>query len=103
MAADYDPTDLSAEAERDDERAKAASQLNEQEAKDWQFLLGDGRGRRIVWGLLEKAGVFRVSFSSDALQMAFNEGNRNLGLVIQAKMLEHAPRAYLEMLEETAR
>lgn len=103
MAADYDPTDLSAEADRDDERAKTADQLKEQEARDWRFLLGDARGRRIVWGLLEKAGVFRVSFSSDALQMAFNEGNRNLGLVIQAKMLEHAPRAYLEMLEESAR
>lgn len=103
MAADYDPTDLLAEADRDAERAKNADQEKEQEARDWQFLLGDARGRRVVWRLLEKAGVFRVSFVPDAMQLAFNEGNRNLGLMVQAKVIEHAPGAYLEMLKESAR
>lgn len=100
MATDYDPTDLTAERERTAEEAKQADQKRQQESADWQFLLGDARGRRIVWGLLEKAGVFRVSFSSDALQMAFNEGQRNLGLGTLALVFEHAPKAFALMQAE---
>jgi len=100
MAADYDPTNLDALDDQEAQRAKAAEQKLAEEAADWRFILGDQRGRRIVWALLSKAGVFRVSFSADALQMAFNEGNRNLGLEVLAKVTEHAPATYLLMQNE---
>lgn len=100
MAAEYDPTDLEALGDQDTEKVKAAEQKQAEEAADWRFILGDQRGRRIVWALLAKAGVFRVSYSSDALQMAFNEGGRNLGLEVLAKVSEHAPASYLLMQNE---
>lgn len=100
MAADYDPTNLDVLDNQEAQRAKAAEQKLAEEAADWRFILGDQRGRRIVWALLSKAGVFRVSFSADAMQMAFNEGNRNLGLEVLGKVTEHAPNAYLLMQNE---
>ena len=37
-------------------------------------------GRRVVWRLLEQAGVWRSVFNPEPLRMAFAEGQRNLGL-----------------------
>lgn len=37
-------------------------------------------GRHVLWHYLSKAGVYRPSFSSDPLVMAFREGSRNFGL-----------------------
>ena len=36
---------------------------------------GSKRGRRIVWRFLERAGVYRLSFNTNAMAMAFAEGN----------------------------
>jgi len=100
MAAEYDPTDLDALNSQDTERAKSAEQKLAEEAADWRFVLGDQRGRRIVWALLARAGVFRVSYSPEALQMAFNEGRREQGLYILSKVTEHAPATYTLMQNE---
>lgn len=100
MAAAYDPTDLPAEQARTAEEDKAAELRRAQEAADWQFILGDARGRRIVWDLLARAGVFKVSFVPDPYQTAFAEGGRNLGLTVLAKISEHAPASYLLMQNE---
>jgi hypothetical protein len=75
----YDPTDL-----RAIELAKADADVrkrmaNETEESDLKWLMSSKRGRRIVWRLLEQAGVFRLSFDANAMKMAFNEGNRNFG------------------------
>lgn len=100
VAAAEDPLDLDKQAE-----AKAAAAEIERvqrliEIEDFKWLMGHKPGRRLVWGLLEKHGVFRSSFSSDALQMAFMEGQRNDGLTLMALILEHAPDRYVEMMKE---
>jgi hypothetical protein len=58
------------------------------------------RGRRIVHRQLDSAGVFRISFHTNALQMAFNEGNRNQGNALLALVTEHCPERYAELLNE---
>ena len=50
--------------------------------------------------MLERAGVFRSSFSSDAMAMAFNEGNRNSGLALLATVNSLAPAEYIKMMQE---
>lgn len=100
MTDEYLPIDLEAQAEMSAQEQEKAKQRKAQDAADWRFVLGDKRGRRVVWGLLEKAGVFKVSFSPEALQMAFNEGGRNLGLGILAAISEHAPDALRKMQSE---
>lgn len=100
MTKEYLPIDLDAQAELSAQDEEKAKQRQAQTAADWRHVLGDKQGRRIVWGLLEKAGVFKVSYSPEALQMAFNEGGRNIGLGILAAISEHAPDALRKMQSE---
>lgn len=96
----YDPLDI-----RGQERAKAEKDLadkvvREQEAADLKWLMGSKRGRRIVWRQLESAGVFRLSFNTNAMQMAFAEGNRNGGLRTLAQIHTLCPELYPVMVKE---
>lgn len=96
----YDPlnpavTDTDRDAKRED--AKQETRL---ESDDLKWLMGNRRGRRIVWRLLSRAGVYRSSFSTNAMQMAFNEGNRNEGLRLIVTLHQICPERYAEMLQE---
>jgi len=88
------------ESEQSEARRKKAELFALQEAEDWKWLMADARGRRIVWGLLDKAGVFRTSFTGDASQTLFNEGQRNVGLLVTARATDHASEQYMKMLNE---
>jgi hypothetical protein len=50
--------------------------------------------------LLEHAGVWRLSFHTNALQMAFNEGSRNGGLRLLDQLVKHCPELHTQMLKE---
>lgn len=96
----YDPMDLRAQ-----ERAKADKELRdklalETEGADLKWLVSTKRGRRIVWRLLEQSGVFRLSFSTNAMQMAFNEGSRNSGNRLLALITEVVPEVVPVMMKE---
>ncbi len=67
---------------------------------DIKWLMSSPRGRRIIWWLLDIAGVHRTSAPCDA-GMAFREGGRNIGLQVHARVIEHCPDAYIQMLQET--
>lgn len=97
---DYDPTDI-----RGQERKQADTELrnrlaNDTEESDFKWLMGSKRGRRIVWRLLDRAGVFRLSFNTNSMQMAFNEGNRNFGNRILAMINSVSPEAFTLMMKE---
>ena len=64
-------------------------------------LLGNGAFRKFLWRYLASCGVFRSSFSSNALVMARDEGERNVGLKILAEINEVHPESYLVMQEES--
>lgn len=64
--------------------------------------MGKARGRRIVWRLLEQAGVFRLSFNPNAMTMAFAEGNRNFGLGTLLKIHALCPELYPVMVTENS-
>lgn len=70
------------------------------EVEDIKWLMGSKRGRRIVNRLLTSAGTFQISFHTNALQMAFNEGCRNQGNKLLALVTEHCPERYAELLSE---
>lgn len=74
--------------------------LAQQERADVKWLMGQPRGRRIIWRQLAKAGVFRTSFNTNAMQMAFNEGSKNAGYELLAMVNEVAPDKYLDMVKE---
>lgn len=96
----YDPTDI-----RRQERAKADTDLRNKLAKDteeadFKWLMSSKRGRRIVWRMLDRAGVFRLSFNTNSMMMAFNEGNRNEGLRVLAQIHALCPELYPVMVKE---
>ena len=96
----YDPLDL-----RGQERDKADRELRdrldrENEEADIKWLMSSKRGRRTMWRLLDQAGVFRLSFNTNALTMAFSEGNRNNGLRLLSLIHTLCPELYPTMLKE---
>jgi hypothetical protein len=96
----YDPTDLRGQEELKAEKANQDRLAQEVEDGDWKWLMASKRGRRIVWRLLEQAGVFRSSFNTNALLMAFAEGNRNFGNRTLAKIHTLCPELFPVMMKE---
>lgn len=96
----YDPLDL-----RSQERSKAERELRERLAReneeaDIKWLMGNKRGRRVIWRLLDQAGVFRSSFNTNAMAMSFAEGHRNYGLRILGMIHTQCPELYPTMMKE---
>jgi hypothetical protein len=97
---EYDPTDIQ-QQQRDKAEEQAKKRLAQMsEEDDFKWLMSSRRGRRIVWRLLEQAGVFHISFSQNSMQMAFNEGRRNYGNKILNQIHLLCPELYPAMLKE---
>lgn len=96
----YDPTDIRSQERAKAEKELAAKLVKDTEEADFKWLMGSKRGRRIVWRQLDRAGVFRLSFNTNAMTMAFAEGNRNEGLRIIAMIHEQCPELYTVMVKE---
>jgi hypothetical protein len=97
----YDPTDLKGqETSREDEVTRRRLET-EVEELDVKWLMASKRGRRILWRLLEQAGVFRLSFDTNAMRMSFNEGNRNYGNRTLELIHRTCPEQYTVMLKES--
>jgi len=92
-----DPYDLDDTHQALADRARSAE---DREIGDLKWLMSNKRGRRFVFLLLERAGVWRLSFNTNALTMAFAEGTRNEGLRLLAQLSEHCLDRYSEMLKE---
>ena len=72
------------------------------ERDDLVWLMGEARGRRVLTRVLERAGVNRTSFNSDSSVMAFSEGRRDMGLWLQAGLIDASFDGYLHTLTEFA-
>jgi hypothetical protein len=96
----YDPTDLRGQDVSREDEATRRRLAAEVEALDTKWLMGSKRGRRILWRLLEQAGVFRLSFDTNAMRMAFNEGNRNYGNRVLDLIQRTCPEQYTVMVRE---
>ncbi|EMC8292748.1 hypothetical protein VLJ54_000469 [Escherichia coli] len=89
----------------DDEGRKAELDAKQQllaqrDIDDIQFVMGSEQGRRVIWSLLEKGQVFGACFNVDPQITAFNEGQRNLALVLFQRVMAHCPDQYLKMAAE---
>lgn len=67
--------------------------------EDLRWLMSDKRGRRVMWRVLEQAGVYRSSYTGDNTTF-FNEGQRNMGLWLMDEITTHCLTEYTEMLKE---
>lgn len=93
------PTDLAAlESDEQRETLEAREERNRQIA-DLKWLMKDQRGRRFMQRLMDKAGIYRTSFTGNS-ETFFREGERNVGLFLLTDLTEHCPEEFLLMLKE---
>lgn len=96
----FDPVDAQQQEAQQKEQEAAAALDREKAIADFKWLMADPRGRRIVWRQLADSGMFISSFDPTAMRMAFNEGKRNEGIKLLAKVHEHCPDLYSTMMKE---
>jgi hypothetical protein len=93
---DFDEEELRIQNER------KKHDLEQREKDDIKFVMDSEQGRRVVWRVLESGRVFAAIPPMDALAMAFNEGQRNLALVLFQRVMTHCPDQYLKMAAEAS-
>lgn len=98
---EYDPTDVNAQEAARESQDRERKQSKDTEESDFKWLMKSKRGRRIVWRVLDQCGVFRMSFNTNAMQMSFNEGNRNTGNRLLSMITNTAPDDFVLMLSES--
>lgn len=93
-----------ADEEQLDNATRVTQSRAQQEKADILKVMSTAEGRREYWRLLEQCGISQTSFTGEApLTMAFHEGQRNMGLYLQARLVKHAPSLYLQMRDEASR
>ena len=97
-----DPTDIEAQEAQRREEQQRLHLLAQQEKDDLKWLMNAKRGRRFMHRVLARAGVFQLSFNTNAMTMAFNEGRRNEGLSLTNKLMAACPEQWAQMLKENA-
>lgn len=79
------------------------AKVNQKRLEELQALgrmLGDPAGRRWVWGQLSECHVWQTSMASNALRLAFLEGERSQGLRLLWEIQEANPEMFLQMMKE---
>ena len=79
---------------------KAARLADQQRREIISGIMSVASGRAWVLDLLELCHIFSTSFQSNALQMAFAEGERNVGLRLLNDVMSSCPDQYVEMMRE---
>ena len=74
--------------------------LQQRDANDVREVMSTEAGRRFVYRLIDRAGVYRCSFNGQSNSTIFNEGGRNQGLMLLTDITVNAPGAYQQMLKE---
>jgi hypothetical protein len=96
-----DPIDIVGQELRQAEMAQDRRTERNGQIEDFKWLMSDKRGRRFVWRLLEKSGIYRNPFTGNS-QTFFNCGQMNMGQWLMAEIHEVCPELYMLMVTEAA-
>ena len=97
---DHDPLDTTSLDKARKEVSTKDKLTQQSEVEDIKWLMSSTRGRRMVWRQLERAGVYRLSFNTNSMTMAFAEGARNEGLRLLSLIHVNCSELYTTMLKE---
>lgn len=81
-------------------KTKVRRRHERQLAEAFKWLMGDARGRMLMWERLGEAGVFRSSMASTSQETAFREGRRDMGLRDLVEIMRLCPEQYTRMASE---
>lgn len=79
---------------------KAAARTDRERGEVVTALMATQPGRKYVWDKLGEAGIFHSVFSTEPLQMAFNEGQRNQGLLLLNEVIQWCPEQFIQAMRE---
>src|SRR5438034_7377082 len=86
---------------KDVRRAEKEAKLAERQRYEiTSYIMSTAPSRAWMHDKLETCHVFRSSFATDALAMAFAEGERNIGLQLLNDIMQACPNNYILMMEE---
>ncbi len=94
-----DPLDPQDQA-GDEDAQRAEKLVRMQQIDDLKWLMAHPQGRRIVTRVFERTGIRRTPFNTNGSTMAFNAGAQNVGLWLEAEILEAAFDGYMKLLKE---
>lgn len=63
-------------------------------------VMASASGRQWFYEILTTCHVFATSFSLDTKEMAFKEGERNIGLMFLTELMRTCPNEYMLMMRE---
>lgn len=72
----------------------------EKELEDIRLVLSTVGGRRFVWKMLDKAGLFKTSWHPSA-QIHFLEGKRAVALELLADLIEADEDSFVKLMAES--
>ena len=82
-------------------RKAREARLAEAQRREVTFsIMSSPAGRVWVLDILEHCNIFATSFSVNALQTAFREGQRDVGLRLLADIVSFSPDQYIQMMRE---
>jgi hypothetical protein len=100
---DVDPADArlgpAAQGAKIEEKRKKQADREALRIDGLKQILQSKNGRIYLWDLLAKCGVNRTSFTGNSGTF-FKEGERNIGLQVQADIVKFFPDQYVAMLKE---
>ena len=86
---------------KDVRRLEKQARVDERSRKETvTWLMGTMAGREWLYNLLSECHVFVSSFSLNAYEGAFREGERNVGLRLLNDVMQTAPDDYVLMMRE---
>ena len=100
MSITMDPTDTASQEREAMLEEQKAREIRGREVGDLKWLMANVQGRRIVWRLLDRAGIYRTSFNHSGSLMAFAEGKREMGLFLLAEVSEASTGGLLKLISE---
>lgn len=77
-----------------------ADELATREREDLRRVLDSREGRRVLWSILDAAGVYGASYTGEAISTAYAEGRREIGITLLRKIESLAPGSFITMQRE---
>lgn len=82
------------------EQEKAAKIAERERAEVVVEMMATPQRRKYIWDKLSDAHIFSTTFSTDPIQMSFNEGERNAGIKLLNDIIQHCPEQFIEAMRE---
>lgn len=57
-------------------------------------------GRKWLWDMMARCGMYETPYSESQLRMAYNAGKSDVGRMILADIVQFAPDMYVQMIKE---